>query len=74
LNAEEMDALKERVLEARIRFLQARFELAIKQRDHFAEKYHAVTKTPFQERNEIIRDCDEEIESVISPKTVGTND
>lgn len=70
---EDMDALKDRVFEERIRILQARLEVAIRQRDGFAENYHAVTKTPYQERREILEDCNAEIERAGSPKTVGTN-
>lgn len=71
---EDMDALRERVYEERIRMLQEKFSIAVRQRDGFAENYHAVTKTPFQERREILQDCDAEIERAGSPKTVGTND
>lgn len=70
MNADGVDTLKERVLNERIRILQAKLEVALRQRDGFAENYHAVTKTPFQERREILEDCDAEIERVGSPKTV----
>lgn len=71
---EDMDALRERVYEERIRMLQSKLEVVIRQRDGFAENYHAVTKTPWQERREILEDCNAEIERAGSPKTVGTND
>lgn len=65
-----MDALKERVFEARIRLLQARLEVAVRQRDNFAQKFHEVTKTPYQERREDIVDCDAEIDRAGEPKDV----
>lgn len=70
MNADGVDTLKERVLNERIRILQAKLEVALRQRDGFAENYHAITKIPFQERREILEDCDAEIERVGSPKTV----
>lgn len=70
MDADEVDTLKERVLNERIRMLQSKLEVALRQRDGFAENYHAVTKTPFQERREILEDCDAEIERAASPKTV----
>jgi hypothetical protein len=74
MNAQEVDALKERVLNERIRMLHAKLEVALRQRDGFAENLHAVTKIPYQERREILEDCNAEIERAGAPKTVGTND
>lgn len=51
----------ERVLNERIRILNSKLEKAIEQRDGFAKNYHEVSKVPYQERHEIMRDCDEEI-------------
>lgn len=53
------DELKERV-----KILQAQLELAIQQRNGFAKNYHEVCKIPFQERYEVIQDCDQEIEEL----------
>lgn len=50
------------MLKMRIRQLEARLDLAIKQRDGFAANYHAVMRVPFQERNEIIEECNADIE------------
>lgn len=63
VNAEEMtDALKDRVYEERIKILQLKLDKAIEQRDRFAKNYHEVARIPWQERREIIEDCDSDIE------------
>lgn len=62
-----MDALTERVLLERIRILSERLDAAIEQRDGFARCFHDVTRVPHQERHEIIRDCDREIERIGNP-------
>ena len=57
-----MDALKDRVFNERIRILKAQLEIALRQRDVFAENYHSLVRTPHQERHEIIEDCNLELE------------
>lgn len=74
LNAEDMDRLRERVLEEQVRVLRAKYEIVQRQRDNFVEKFHHVTKTPYEERREIVDDLDREIETAGTPKTVGTID
>ena len=69
-----MDTLTERVLNERIRILQARLTKATEQRDRFAKNYHEVTKVPHQERYEIINDCDFEIEWAGRPKNPENGD
>lgn len=73
-NAEDMDALKERVLNERIRILNAKLELTTKQRDGFANNYHEVCKIPYQERREIMEECDEQIERAGRPENPGQVD
>lgn len=73
-NAEDMDALKERVLNERIRMLSAKLEVAIKQRDGFAKNYHEVCKVPYQERREIMEECDGEINSSCRLENSGQSD
>lgn len=70
----DMDALKERVFNERIRILQAKLEKAIEQRDRFARNYHRVARIPHQECRENLRDCDHEIESAGEPKFAGHSD
>jgi hypothetical protein len=65
-----MDALTERVAEARIQLLRSRLKLAIEQRNGFAEKFFFTNKTPYQERREIIEDCDRDIESIGKPEDI----
>lgn len=75
LNADSMDSLKERVYEERIKILNEKLGIAIRQRDGFAEKFHAVTRKPYQERREDIDDCDAEIELAGKQLTLfGKND
>lgn len=69
VNAQEVDTLRERVLLERIRVLQAKFDVVLEQRNGFARNYHEVCKIPFQERREILEDCDTEIERAGAPKT-----
>lgn len=59
-----MDGLRDRVLEQRIKILNARLEKAIEQRNRFAKNYHEVSRVPHQERREIIEDCDLELEQI----------
>lgn len=61
-NAEVVDGLKDRVFEERIKILNARLAKAVEQRDRFAKNYHEVSRVPYQERREILKDCDLELE------------
>jgi hypothetical protein len=69
-----MDALTERVLNEKVKILKAQLEIALKQRDGFAKNYHSVCKIPFQERREILSECDAEIEQVRQLSLPGFND
>ena len=69
-----MDTLTERVLNERIRILQARLDKAVEQRDRFAKNYHEVTRVPHQERHEIINECDSEIDRAGRPKNSENGD
>lgn len=59
-----MSDLDREVLLARIRILNAKLDLAIRQRDVFMNGYHAVSKIPHTERKEILNDCDNELEKL----------
>lgn len=66
--------MSEAELTEEVRKLRVKLEIAIQQRDGFARNYHDVTRVPFQERHEIIEDCNAEIERIDSSKTSRTND
>ncbi len=64
----------ERVLNERIRILNAKLDKALEQRERFADLYHGLVRIPYQERNEIMRDCDSEIRSAGEPENAGQCD
>lgn len=58
------------VLLRRIKVLQAKLERAVEQRDGFMKNYHACMRVPFSERNEILTDCNEDLEKLSGPDDV----
>lgn len=54
----------ERVYEERIKQWQAKFTLAIKQRDAYAQKFFNVARVPHAERKELIEDDNRDIEQL----------
>lgn len=62
----DVDELKQTVdaLTKKNWILKAQLDLAVQQRDGFAANYHAVMRIPFSERNEIIGDCNYDIEKL----------
>jgi hypothetical protein len=63
-----MDALMERVFEARIKLLREQLKIAVQQRDKYAQRYFNLTKIPHAERSEFIQDDNRELEQAVEEK------
>lgn len=58
-----MDVERE-VLLKRIKVLNAKLDLAIKQRNNFMESYHHIMRVPFAERADVMQSRDEDLDKL----------
>lgn len=56
--------MEEALMEARVKLLKAKLDLAIEQRDRFITNCHRLLRMPNKEREEDIEDCNADLEKL----------